>query len=379
MPRPQNMTDDEYRNYLGQQLRENPDLAGMTDEELAQRLELITEAQGLGVQVNRGQLDKNSLTDYLENKLKSYGVTYNSRKVAQDIAENITANGRNLTTEEYTNIFRQNKYTPEAGGVDTNVISSNEFRQDITRLINDQLKPTTFEEELKSLNDLIGSRSEAATKESDIERAIEETGTELTSATEDYLGGLRERGEEELRSSVPDYLSLANTRGTLFSGDPQDYVTSKAGEIQSDIENIQAELEQENEQFYFNSAYQFQLRKVLNSTTDYRAALDSERQNLQTRQQQSFLTKEQQLKNTFDEDIARRTAERNLRSQEAALRRGRSAQDRANRNALAGGIGSSAGAIGGALVGSAGGPAGVVVGSTVGGLAGGAAGGAVRE
>lgn len=227
--------------------------------------------------------------------------------------------------------------------------------------------PLNFEygDEIKTVQDILGTRAEKANREASLSSFIQGVPEQQRVAREDYLSGLEGSLRDQFENDrIPRDLQSLNTRGLLDSpGEVADALSTGAFDIQSTIEQARIELEQQDYQFFYDMAYQDQLRKSLDAAKDYQATLSSERDKLRVDQENRFQSTENAINRDFNFKLQDIQYKQQLNAQEIRAKRQRDAQESAKRSQLYSQAGSAAGAIGGAAVG---GPAGATVGASVG-------------
>lgn len=227
--------------------------------------------------------------------------------------------------------------------------------------------PLNFEygDEIKTVQDILGTRAEKANREASLSSFIQGVPEQQRVAREDYLSGLEGSLRDQFENDrIPRDLQSLNTRGLLDSpGEVADALSTGAFDIQSTIEQARIELEQQDYQFFYDMAYQDQLRKSLDAAKDYQATLSSERDKLRVDQENRFQSTENAINRDFNFKLQDIQYKQQLNAQEIRAKRQRDAQESAKRSQLYSQAGSAAGAIGGAAVG---GPPGAMVGASVG-------------
>lgn len=227
--------------------------------------------------------------------------------------------------------------------------------------------PLNFEygDEIKTVQDILGTRAEKANREASLSSFIQGIPEQQRVAREDYLSGLEGSLRDQFENDrIPRDLQSLNTRGLLDSpGEVADALSTGAFDIQSTIEQARIELEQQDYQFFYDMAYQDQLRKSLDAAKDYQATLSSERDKLRVDQENRFQSTENAINRDFNFKLQDIQYKQQLNAQEIRAKRQRDAQESAKRSQLYSQAGSAAGAIGGAAVG---GPPGAMVGASVG-------------
>ena len=78
---------------------------------------------------------------------------------------------------------------------------------------------------------------------------------------------MRELGNRQAQELTPQILARENALGRLNSGSVGDVLSSTYGDINANIESSAASLKAGDEQFYFDAAYQNQVRKLMEGRT----------------------------------------------------------------------------------------------------------------
>ena len=357
----------EILDYIGK----NVDEATLTDQELQDRLLAYQELGGLketervfdtqalrarivaeltprihGIGASDFGLDQ--AANYAANSLRDTG-GFDPQKFSEIIVDRSPGTIDNRHFEDLKG--RITNYLPNAQGMYSSFYKENPIVNDVSG-------------DVSRLSQLTTSRKEKAVRDKDITDYLTALPGQLEGTREGYLSGETDRAVQDFEEVyAPRALESANARGMLFSGDSADLLTTGAFDVQDVIDKARIDLEAEDNQFYFNAAYQNKVRQALESSTNYKDAIANEQQNVLTTQQQKFTAKENDVSRSFQERMFQREQERSLALQQAQARRQRQAQDAASSSALYGQLGSTIGAIGGATVG---GPAGSVVGSSLG-------------
>lgn len=207
------------------------------------------------------------------------------------------------------------------------------------------------EEDIKRVQDLLSARKEVDVREQEIEDYLSGLPEELRRTREEFLTGEEKRAEEELERQVPFILQDLNVRGMLFSGEVSDALTSRALSLGSSLESIRAELEEEDNQFYYDAAYKNALRKNLESVEDYRSVLGEERQRILTGREQKFRSYQSLLDRILDEELRKSEYQRDLALKRQEFARQRDLERSQSRRELFSRLGQTAGTIGGTYLG----------------------------
>ena len=353
--------------------------ANLTDEELQNRQQQF---QALGE--STGTADPASIQRFIEDKFKAYGVlsdrTAQERsKLSKSLSDAIVGSGQTDINQaingiDIKSILEKQNLNPNVF-IDPlkNMMNDGDFRGQLGTFISDQVTPSkNTSEDISRIGDILSTRETKTANEGKVTDYLNTLPDVLSASRNDFVDVLKEQGQQELEAATPQFLAGANARGALFSGDVGDVLSTTAGGIQGNIESIQAQLEAEDNQFYFNAAYRNALRKQLEGQTDYGTFLAGERARIAGEQQTRFNRAQTTIAGNANADLQMRTGQSALTAQQARLKRERDLLDSERTAGLYGQIGQAGGAIIGAGVGAAaGGVPGAIVGSTVGGSAGG--------
>jgi len=223
------------------------------------------------------------------------------------------------------------------------------------------------EQDYKPIEDLIAQSKQKAYDNAQIDDYLTKLPGELTQRREEHLAGETDRAIEAYTLDyVPRAMESANARGMLFSGDTSDLLTAGALDTAASLDDIRATLEQEDNQFYFNAAYQNKLRTVLESNVDVRNYIENERNNVLTDQSNRFQSSQNDLNRRLESNLTNRTYDSQLRARQAAAKKQQENAEGANRKALYSQLGTAAGTAAGATLG----PGGAIAGGSIGGAAG---------
>lgn len=345
------------------------DEANLDDEGLSTRRSIYDQ---LGK--TKGQLDTGTIQRSFEEKLKAYNVHGESvPTVAKALADITSQLGRYPTAEE----FRQNYAGLISPQLD-NFFNAQDPRNEFSSTIQSQLSaPDTFED-IKRIEDLLSSRSTQRANEAEVTSHLDQLRGQLGNSRNSYMDALAEQENVRLQEAVPQHLATLNARGALFSGDVGDVLSTEFGNSQSLIENERATLEADDNQFYFQAAYQNALRKQLEGQQDYKGFLENERSRVLNEQNSRFQKSQQEVSAYAQNDLQMRQYNQALKAQQIQLQRQRDAAAKANRAGLFSGLGQAGGAVAGGIIGgvmTGGNPLGIAAGASIGGGTGGGLGG----
>lgn len=297
----------------------------MTDEELQGRLGMLKEfGVGGGRLIDQQKLGK-GIAEIANLKNVRTGFDQDANPLGNTIASLAVELGRYPSVEEI-----QHALTPYTH-------PGSEFTREyepLKNFINDQDVRNTFganigsgsydaftvkDADIKTVEDLLAGRKEKSAMESELGQYIEGLPGELTNSRQDYLSSLTSGAERQFAMESPKTKALLNARGALNSGAAGDLLASTAGDIYEPIQRIQAKLEAEDNAFYANMAYQNKVRQLLESSADWRTALDVERANVRSKQNQDFISAQDSLNNQYNSGLQEREYERALQATKARL------------------------------------------------------------
>lgn len=281
----------------------------------------------------KGEIDRAGMVRAVTERLKAFGVTNNVDALANQITDTATRLGRYPTADELRNQFSKDTLwskdsnkavesaasgksvawdTPFNSGKNNddvytrkgyvppeleNFFNDQNARNELSGLVSGQINPTDTSEDVKRIEDSLSKKTLAAGNESKLQDFLGSIPNELTGSRESYIKSLRESQNAGFQDTAEELLNQQNALGRLNSGATGDVLSSTYGGIQGHIEDIQAQLENEDNQFYANAAYQEQLRKMLEGNADYATALTSERARVRGEQENRFQTSETALNN----------------------------------------------------------------------------------
>ena len=360
-------TYQELKDILSKQVSE----ADLTDAELQQRLGDYREFGKTSAGI-----DFETIKRTLAQKLPGQGVNNNVDSIAYQIAEMAGQLGRYPTADEL--ISRFTPATKKRGfRLQTNIdpallnfINNQDQRNELTGLIQGMVTPQDTSSDIKRIEDILKNRSESQKREADITSFVSEIPNELKAPREDRIKLLRELGDRRFDEMAPQLIEREAAMGRLRSGSVGDVLASSYGDIQANIEAEQARLVSEDDAFYFNAAYQNQIRKLMEGRTDLSSSLATERQNIRTQQENRFQQGQYELNTNLSNDLMMQKYENQIRAAQEYRRRQQELASRANGAATMGTAAGLAGTVAGAGLGfiaTGGNPLGASLGASLGG------------
>ena len=397
-PTERELSRDELKDELLDPKGKQVDEAKLTDEELLSRKgiyeDLGTSKQSLG----RGELE-----EAFRSKLKAYGVDPDINGLYRRLTDIVIEKGRYPGADEFRQAFGETEqevpvYEEDADGnriqvgtkkekVDAgippalnNFFNDQDARNDLSGLVDRLTKaPEGTDEDVKRIDDLISTRKTEADRNTQIDKFITDIPGELSGPTNSRIKMLREIGGRQFEQDAPALVARENALGRFSSGAVGDVVGSRYSDINASIESEAANLLAGDEQFYFNAAYQNQVRKLLEGKSDLTSSIGVERQNVRNQQESRFQQGQFDLNANLENDLLMQKYEAQLKSAQAARQRQQDLAAKQSRFGTAAGIGGLAGLAGGligtALMPGAGTAAGYGLGASLGGAGGTAIGG----
>lgn len=191
-----------------------------------------------------------------------------------------------------------------------------------------------YGEQIGRLQELLGIRRSEREKNAAVDELTANIQKELAASRDELLSGEYERAGASFRDYIPRALSGLNQRGLLFSGDVEDELTSKALELQGGLEDYQAQLEAQDNQFYFDAAYKNAIRKQIGASEDYRSALESERQRIMSEREEGFISAQSKLDRRLKETLQTSDLQRQEDLTRAKLERAKKESSSATKSGL---------------------------------------------
>lgn len=355
------LTKAELKSELGADTVE----ADLTDKELAERREIYKELQGATEPLDRATIERE-----LETKLKNYGVTPVSgadkrgkdfsEEAKRIITDKILETGRYPSAPELLQAIEplRNKFKTTIHD------KVNELFTPLVNFANDQAARNYLSDfvknwktspdttaDVKRIEDIIAGRAKETKREGEISSFIESIPGELAGPTKERISLLRELGSKRFGEVAPQLIAREQALGRGSSGAVGDILASTYGDIQGGIESESARLMSEDEQFYANSAYQNQIRKMLEGRTDLATSVATERQGIRTQQEQRFQKGQFDLNANVANDLLMQRYENQIRAVQSARQRQQEAQGRARGAGFMGAAGGLAGTIAGGVIG----------------------------
>lgn len=347
----------------------------LTDEELQnrqQQFQALGEAPG---ETTTGGFENqvNNMAAQIKGAFLSQGIAISDKTLQEASKYAIDAlNKGNYDPQQVANIVvsreKEGHQAPSGlfGGHEEGDVlrTAKSIGQDIPKVYTTQVQSGKFvdtstpvynaSEDLSRIGDILSTRATKTSNEGKVTDYLNTLPDVLSTSRNEFGDVLKEQGQQQLEAATPQLLAGANARGALFSGDVGDILSTTAGGIQGNIESIQAQLEAEDNQFYFNAAYRNALRKQLEGQTDYGAFLAGERARISGEQTTRFNRSQDILTADANADLVTRRNNNALLRQQADLQRQTDLLKSQRTENLIGDIGASAGQIVAAKVGGSG-------------------------
>ena len=330
-----------YKNFI----ESTADESGLTANELRDRLEAYQETQSqFGGLLTKTRPDKNRLEVAVHNIMTEEG--WSGRVADQKTPEFVKLL---MSSPDPTENLKKSLGAENSKGekvydsVDKRLIA-----------LGGQVRDNQFSTydvsdaspDISRLKEAIATATTKEEKDAAIESYLSGLPGELKSSRESFLSGEEDRAFSALERQVPLVLQNLNVRGMLQSGEREDELTTRALSLGSSLEEIQAELEADDNQFYFDAAFQNALRKELSSVEDYRSAIGGARRNILTERENRFQSSQSELDRQLQEDLTTSSYARDIALQRKKLQRERQQQQDANRLGIVSKIGETAANIG---------------------------------
>lgn len=344
----------ELRRYLyGSDYTQKPDEGALNDKELSDRLAAFQE---LGQA--KGAIDPAEIQRQLETQFSSRG-DKTAKQNSQVISDFVANNGRIPTQQEMQQILNPAN-TP---GILQNISQDQDIYNQLSSLAGNQVKSIDTGEDVKRLQGIQSGRAFSNQRDTDINDFLTGLPDQLKSSRDEFLQGETDRAAGEFQDYAPQAMAQLNARGLLFSGSPEDVLTDKATNLAGGLDDLQFKAEQDDNQFYFNAAYQNTLKTELATRDDYKSALDTERSRIMGDRENNFRSTQADYDRQLSDELNRSDLQRSYDSNAAKLKAQKDSAESQKRGQLFSQIDSAVGTGVGAAVG---GPVGAVVGSQAG-------------
>jgi len=292
------------------------------------------------------QIDLNSARTFID---KVSGGNYKLYGNDADTAQKVSAAWKNSNTggtaySAYIDAIRNSGLNPDPayynGQTDNSIPDYTDYTGQINSLLDKQVKDQTVNDFLTALP------------------------SDLSKNREDYLRQLQDYSTQNYNEDIaPAVQATINTRGLLFSGDLPDALGQAAIDVQSNLDQARIDLESQDNELFFNAAYQKKVQDLLDASTNYKSDLANERSNVLTQQNQRFTSNQNDLNAKLQQKLLLQSLDRQEALNKAQLEQQKNKLNKQNTSNLIGGIGQGIGTVVGA---SAGGPVGAAVGSQAG-------------
>lgn len=359
-----NLSKGQLKNYLGLGGQDGAvvDESTLTDEALKQREDVFKQLSD-----SKGEVDQGGLQRDINQQLEDYGITGASRELKDALGHFVNSAQRLPDPIELRDYLQEQG---QGGVVDSsypplvNFLNDQNAKTHFSSLVSDQLKAPNTYDDVTRIEDLLSSRGEAAKQDEQITTDLQGIQDSLSGNRDAYIQSLQNANDSNLQDTAQYALNQENAAGRLNSGSTGDVLSSIYGGNQGDIENIQAQLSAQDNQFYFNAAYQNQLRKMLEGNADYANALASEKGRVLGEQQNRFNTTQTTLQNNQSNNLLMQQYNSALKNAQLQAQRQADYNKNQKTAGIYSGIGSTVGGIAGAAIG---GPTGAIIGAGIGG------------
>lgn len=271
------------------------------------------------------------------------------------------------------------QYDQIAGAIDPlkNFANDQDTRNQLSDAVSSQLNAPDTAADVKRLQGLIGAQTQATDNQNSFNKYISGLPDALSGQENQMLNAYdQSQGQQFQDVLAPQMLESANARGALFSGDVGDLLASGAGNIQAGRESLQSQIEAQDNQFYFNAAYQNSLTQQLQGQSNYSNFLQGEQNKVLQQNANQFQTNQSQMNNANQQNVAAQQYQNQMKQYQQQMKMQQDYQNQQKTSGLYQQIGGIAGATIGTFVApGAGTMAGYGIGSAIGGAGGGMAGG----
>ena len=307
-------------------LKDTSDESGLTKNELQDRLEAFQGRKEVGG--TEMQFNKDAIRDELYKGLAEGGNKHVAKKGSELLADEY-AKG-NMLSGHAAQMFLESKTGTHFSqdqvvflDAFVNRVGGSEFRQ--------QVPIEDVAPDFQRLQDRIATLTTKEDKDKAIEDFLSGLPGELKTSREQFLASEEERALSALERQVPLVLQNLNVRGMLQSGERVDELTTRALNLDASLEEIQADLEFEDNQFYYDSAFQNALRNELSKVEDYRSAISGARKKVMTGREEKFRSSQSELDRQMQEDLTTSAYSRNIALKRKEAQRQQQQQQDQNR------------------------------------------------
>jgi hypothetical protein len=344
------------------------DEASLTDEELSRRRDLFETLGSTGESIGGYS---SQIKEAIERKVEAYGIPGEMGKdVSKALTEIVSQKGYYPQADELRQALKEysdaHKNEMGAGGrlsslgtlaerfaPLTNFINDQDARNELSGLFNNIQKAPDTSEDVRRLDELLGTRKETVAREGEIDKFITGIPGELEGPRNERIKQLRDLGGRQFEAQAPGLLAREAALGRYHSGAAGDVLANAYGDIEQNVESEAARLKSGDDDFYFNAAYQNQIRKIMEGRATAGASQGFERENIRGQQEQRFQQGQFDINANLQNDLLMQKYENQLQSAQKARQRQQDLQSRANRAGTAGALGGIGGTALGAGLGAA--------------------------
>lgn len=323
------------------------DQSTATDEELQNQIAAYQGLTKVGTPLDRGETMKNAVSGMLGN---TENISLYEKNVLTPILSTFIADNRRLPQPgELADILTQQQPDGYGGIIENPAVTNFLNNQNNSNYIALNLggQEPSHDNQIKSIQDILASRGQQRSKDDAFNKYISSIPDELSANRESYLASQKPLAQQQFQDYAQQALARENAAGRLFSGSVGDVLSTGAGAIQGGLEQARADLQSQDDAFYFNAAYQEQVRKLLEGRSDYNTALQTEHARVSTEQNTRFNQEQTGLNNTLSNDLLTQQYNNQLRAIQAQRQRQQDLANKQNQIGLYGGIGGAIGTIAG--------------------------------
>lgn len=206
-------------------------------------------------------------------------------------------------------------------GIETTDLNRLNFVKDVFQKLD---STGAIRKEDKSLVDRFAENrvieQQKAQAEQEVDNFLFEAPQEAARQREAFINRQADAGGEFLEEvAAPSILKELNARSPMLvrGGQVMGLLQNESAEVVGRLQELAAQLEEEDFNFFANASYQNTIRKLTESATTARAEVDFQRQSLRTGQENRFISGQNQLDRDLNMNLFARQQERNLRAQQS--------------------------------------------------------------
>lgn len=235
------------------------------------------------------------------------------------------------------------------GGINPimNWANDQDTRNNFSNLVSSMVTAPDVSSDLTRIQGLIHTQNQNIANQNSLNSYISGLPDTLASQENQMLDAYTQAQNQNFQDVLaPQMLSSANARGALFSGDAGDMLATGYGNIQGQRDALQSQMMAEDNQFYFNAAYQNSLNQQLQGQKNYADFLQGEQQRVMQSNANQFQTNQAQLSNVNQQNLMQQQYQNQLKAYQQQMKMQQEYQSNQNRANMWGSIGQTIGGIG---------------------------------